>query len=325
MEEHIASEHKPSERCCGVAVAVGKTILRILLGVFFITAAILKLVSIDNFELYIYSFGFFGYTFCSFVARIVIAAELLSGMLLIAKILYKPVWWLTMAMLAGFTLLLAYTAIFRNDANCHCLGDLIQLAPVPSIIKNFVTMGLMLLIRKERDYRFKGKTAVGLSALAVAAGVPFIAFTPDIVYNRIFGPQTTVDEMKFDEFLQDSTIAPYHLDEGRYILGFLAAGCEYCKTSGLKLNMMMEANALDTNRVVFVIWGNDKAVQDFKDKTGAAHYKYIVVSPLQVLDIVGGKFPTYLLVEDGKCTDVIDLRGIEEKTVAGFLGGAGRH
>ena len=36
----------------------------------------------------------------------------------------------------GFTLFLIYTAIYRNDANCHCFGSFIEINPVESIIKN---------------------------------------------------------------------------------------------------------------------------------------------------------------------------------------------
>ena len=38
-----------------------KLIIRLLLGVFFISTAVLKLLSIDSFEVYIYSFGIVNY------------------------------------------------------------------------------------------------------------------------------------------------------------------------------------------------------------------------------------------------------------------------
>ena len=58
-----------------------KFILRILIGGFFITTAILKLLSLDSFEIYIYSFNIFSFNLCAIIARLVIAAELLVGAL----------------------------------------------------------------------------------------------------------------------------------------------------------------------------------------------------------------------------------------------------
>ena len=81
-------------------------------------------------------------------------AELLLGICLMSKMLYKYAWWLTQLMLLGFTFLLIYIAIFRNDTNCHCLGDFVELNPVASIIKNLVTMALLFLVKNEEDYQF---------------------------------------------------------------------------------------------------------------------------------------------------------------------------
>ena len=109
---------------------------RLFLGALFVVTAVLKLLSIDNFEIYIYSFGLFSYTWTTFFSRLLIFIELLIGISLILKICFKKIWWLTMLMMAGFTLFLVYAAIFRNDSNCHCFGDLIELNPTQSIFKN---------------------------------------------------------------------------------------------------------------------------------------------------------------------------------------------
>ena len=129
-------------------ITILKTIIRIGIGVFFIASAILKLLSLDHFELYIYSFNIFSFMLSSFAARAIIAAEILVGILLIAKVRYKAAWWLTMLMLIGFSFLLIYVILFRDDSNCHCMGDLVEIKPSLSLIKNLVAIALMLFIRK---------------------------------------------------------------------------------------------------------------------------------------------------------------------------------
>ena len=78
--------------------------IRLLLGVFFIGTAVLKLLSIDNFEIYIYSFNIFSYITTTFFSRLLIFIELIIGISLIFKICFKQIWWLTMLMMVFFTI-----------------------------------------------------------------------------------------------------------------------------------------------------------------------------------------------------------------------------
>ncbi len=298
---------------------ITKLIIRILLGAFFITTAILKLLSIDSFEIYIYSFNLFSFNMCAIVARLIIAAEMLLGTFLIAKILYKPVWWLSMLMMIGFTLFLIYVALFRSDTNCHCMGDLVELNPTYSILKNLVTIVLLLLVRKEEDYQFKGKTIVGIVITLLAVGLPFIIFPTDSIYNLIRKPNYVVNEKPFQEFMQDSTAQSLHIDKGNYVLGYLAAGCKYCKLSAKKVNSLVANNQLDTNNVVFLIWGSDSSIQHFKEETGATHFRYAFIHPVMAIKTVNGVFPSYVFVKDGKPVDILDFRELNDKNISEFL------
>ena len=53
-----------------------------LVGGVFIIAAILKLISIDEFEIYIYSFNIFSFLLTTFVSRIIIIGEFILGLFL---------------------------------------------------------------------------------------------------------------------------------------------------------------------------------------------------------------------------------------------------
>ena len=60
--------------------------IRIGIGGMFVIAAILKLISVDEFEIYIYSFDIFGFVATSLLSRLLIAGELILGVFLIFKI-----------------------------------------------------------------------------------------------------------------------------------------------------------------------------------------------------------------------------------------------
>lgn len=296
-----------------------KTFVRLLLGIFFIATAVLKLISLDNFEIYIYSFNLFGYSLCAVVARIVIAAELLLGLSLASCIFYKPAWWLTMAMMVGFTLFLVYAALFRDDANCHCMGDLVQIRPSVSIVKNIITILLLLLVRNGKEPVFKRKRLVGIAIIAVSLTVPFALFPTNSVYKLFSNRQDNINEKAFETFMQDSTIRTLQIDCGRHIVGYLAAGCKYCKTGGAKLNSIVEKHHLDTSMVTFFIWGDEAAIQTYKAETGADKFRYHTVNPVTAIQIADGEFPTFLLLQDGNIIDILDYRGLDERTITRFL------
>ncbi len=297
-----------------------KLIIRIGIGAFFIVSAILKLLSLDHFELYIYSFNLVGFTLSSFAARVIIAAEILVGILLIAKIKYKEAWWLTMLMLIGFSFLLIYVILFRDDSNCHCMGDLVEIKPSLSLIKNIVAIALMLFIRKEEDYRFKGRIAVLVGAFIAAIVPPFALFPMDNIYNMLSKPDNlNYNETELNALMADSTMQGVSFDDGNYIVGVVSSGCEFCHTGCLKLSEFVSNNQLDSNRVVYLIWGDSTSIRQFKTETKSEPFRFIQISPIQAVHVVNGQFPTFLLMHNGEVQSTANLRHLTEKTVTSHL------
>ena len=297
-----------------------KIIIRIGIGVFFIASAILKLISIDNFELYIYSFNIFSFTMSGLAARAIIACELLVGILLIAKVKYKEAWWLTMLMLVGFSLLLVYVILFRNDSNCHCMGDLVEIKPSLSLIKNLLVIALMLLIRKEEDYRFRGRVTVLVIAILTAIAVPFALFPMDNIYNLFSKTSTkSCNEAEFNSFLQDSVMQDIHLDEGNYIVGVVSSGCKFCRIGCLKMSEMVTFNKIDSTKVLYFIWGDSTSVQKFRKETKSEPFLYVPINPVKAIRITDGAFPLFLFIQDGEVQRTADLRQLTEKEVVSHL------
>jgi len=300
-------------------IEIIKLIFRILIGGLFILTATLKLFSLDQFELYVYSCGIFNYVLVTVLVRLLIAFEFLMGIFLIAKIYYKPVWWLTMLSLVGFTFFLIWVAIFRNDSNCHCFGDFVELDPIRSIIKNVITMLLLLFIFKEKDYHFKFKKWLTGIAFAVAIILPFFVFPMDALYNQFVDPHGPVNSKSFSELKADTTFAEMNLDSGNYVIGIFFAQCKYCKLSIEKLNSIAERHGLDKSHILICISGNEKSIDNFKKETKATDYSYHVINPYKALNITYGKFPMFILIQNGKIFSTMDLRGINEKELVNFL------
>ena len=297
-----------------------KAVIRIGLGLFFIASAILKLLSIEHFELYIYSFNLFSLTLCGLAARTVIACELFVGILLIIKVKYKFAWWLTLLMLIGFSLLLVYVILFRDDSNCHCMGELVKLKPSWSLLKNLVGIILLMFVRNEEDYRFRFKTLALVLTFAAALVPSFILFPLDDVYNLFAkSGNQDFDETAFNALMADSTMQEIRFDDGNYIVGVVSSGCQYCRTGGLKMSEIVKHNQLDTSRVIYFIWGDSTSIRQFQTETQSESFRFITVSPIQAIRVVNGHFPTYLLISDNDVIKTADLRHLTEKIISEHL------
>lgn len=298
---------------------ISRLMIRLLLGVFFIGTAVLKLLSIDNFELYIYSFGLFSYTWTTFFSRLLIFIELMMGISLILKIYFKQIWWLTMLMMTGFTLFLIYAAIFRNDSNCHCFGDLIELNPTQSIFKNIITIALLLFIRKERSYDYKPLLKKWLVAitLLLSLAIPFILVPMDVIYNKINSEKDNVNTVAFYESLGDSTFVD--LQQGRYLINYVLAGCKYCRIGAEKVTMMMGRHGISHDRLKFFIGGSDDAIAKFVEATGTSDYQHWKIPAPEFMAITYGKFPLFVFIEDGKVVKAGDFRILDDGNLVEFL------
>ena len=294
---------------------ISRLTIRLLLGVFFIGTAVLKLLSIDNFEVYIYSFGLFSYTWTTFFSRLLIFIELMIGLGLILKIYFKQIWWLTMLMMVGFTLFLVYAAIFRNDSNCHCFGDLIELNPTQSIFKNIFTIALLLFIRKERSYDYKPLLKKWLVAitLLLSLAIPFILVPMDVIYNKIYSEKDNVNTVAFYESMSDSTFVG--IQSGRYLINYALAGCKYCRLGAEKVTMMIDRHGISHDKLKFIIGGSDEAIAKFVEATGTSDYQHWKIPAPQFMAITYGKFPLFVFIEDGKVMKVGDFRILDDNMI----------
>lgn len=289
--------------------------IRLLLGAFFIGTAVLKLLSIDNFEVYIYSFGLFSYTWTTFFSRLLIFIELLIGISLILKICFKQIWWLTMLMMVGFTLFLVYAAIFRNDSNCHCFGDLIELNPIQSILKNIITIALLFFIKNEESHDYKPvlKKWLVASTIVVSLVISFVLLPMDVVYNKIYSEKENVNTVAFYESMNDSTFV--NLQHGRYLINYALAGCKYCRIGAEKLTLMVDRHGIPHDRIKFIIGGSDEAISRFIEVTGTDDYEHWKIPAPEFMSITFGKFPLYVFIEDGKVVKAGDFRVLDDEFI----------
>ena len=308
-------------------INIFKDIFRYGIGSMFIIAAILKLISIDSFEIYIYSFGLLNFLFTTIFSRLLIVGELLIGLMFIFKMKYKLVWRTTLIIQILFTLFLIYVMIFRNDDNCHCFGDLIELSPLESIIKNVAIIGVLFFIKTTRlqDYKTTSKF-VGLRKLLLAAAViiPFVVTPMDSVYKMIYSSEKEISTVDFYQTL-DKVVAMDFVDndivfdstaqinmDGKQMVVIVSSGCKYCRLGVKKLSMMMRKNDIKSDNVNIFIWGSREGILNFREETLTDDFSYWHIMPHEAIDITLGKFPVFIMLKEKEIVNISDFRDIDE-------------
>ena len=297
-----------------------KNFIRLLVGVVFITSAVLKLFSVDHFELYIYSFGIFNFFVTSFLSRLLISFEFLLGIFIIFKILYQKTWWLSMLTMIGFTLFLIYVALFRNDSNCHCFGNFVELDPTGSIFKNIAIILMLLFVKNQKEWKFRFKKWLIGIFVGIAIIGSFVIVPPDSLYNKIYLPKSKVHNEALKIILQDSSMADISKIEGDHIVAFFVSGCKFCKMSMQKMDQIFMRNNIPKDKIQIIILGDQTKIKLFKEETKADSYNfYSYNNPMIFFNAVYGSFPTIIYMHGNTVEKGINYRGIDEKEMVNFL------
>ena len=293
--------------------------LKVLLGLVFIVSAILKLVEMDHFEIYVYSYHFFSLNFSFLVARAAIIVELVLGVGLISNSLHKLYWWGSMAMLIGYTLLLIYASVQGRTDNCHCFGDFLQFNPKQSILKNVVLMGLFLLIYHVKEWKTPFRWLILCLAVMASTIAVFVISPPDN-YTSAYDPEHNLQTELFDEMLHDAPLDGFDLQLGRQVICFLSTSCEYCQLAANKLSLMQQFYGFPAENITYVFMGNEEGVRSFYEQSQSAPYRDVLyMDAVRLLKVTNGNFPTIVLLEDGAVVHEYGFRNIREEEIEAFF------
>lgn len=160
------------------SLRISASVLKILAGMVFIISALSKFVTIDSFEVYVYSFGLFPLSLCFLVARLVIVFELILGAALISHRHHRFTVVATLLFLICFVAFLTYAQLIGRTDSCHCFGDLLPFNPLQSILKNAVLILLLLFVYKYCDHQWSPSWWLTLLIylLTIALVVVYMAF-----------------------------------------------------------------------------------------------------------------------------------------------------
>ena len=299
--------------------SLGKSALKVLLGLVFIASAILKVVDMDKFEIYVYSYHFFSLNASFIVARLAIILELVLGIGLVSHCLHKLMWWGSMAMLAGYSLLLIYAMHLGRTDSCHCFGDFLQLDPKQSLIKNGVLMLFFLLIYKMESWKTPFCWLIFILAIMASSIGVFVASPPDNLTSNA-DPEQNLQMDLFDEMLEDSPLDSLNLKDGKQIVCFFSTSCEYCQMAARKLSLMQQFYGFPEDNITYLFMGNEEGVERFYEQSESARYRDVLYPNVsRLLKAVNGNLPVIVFLEDGSVVHEYGFRNMDEAEIRAFM------
>lgn len=299
--------------------SIGKTTLKVLLGLVFIVSAVLKIVDMDRFEIYVYSYHFFSLNFSFLAARAAIIVELVLGIGLVSNTLHKLYWWGSVAMLLGYTLLLIYALHLGRTDSCHCFGDFLQFDPKQSLVKNGILMFLFLLIYRMEGWQTPFRWLIlCLAVMASTIGV-FVASPPDNL-TSYSNPEHNLQKELFDEMLDETPLDTLNLREGKQVVAFFSTGCEYCQMAAQKLSLMQRFHGFPADNITFVFMGSEDGIARFFEESASAHYRSVLYPDVvRLLKVINGNFPVIVLMDNGEVVHEYGFRNMREDEIKAFM------
>jgi uncharacterized membrane protein YphA (DoxX/SURF4 family)/thiol-disulfide isomerase/thioredoxin len=305
-------------------------IIRILISTLFLVSAFGKiypdpsmLYSISKFEFtQLYPLGF-GREFSAFLSRFLIGIEFSLGFLILLPFnLKKIVIPSTILMIAFFCVHLTIEILTSgNKGNCGCFGSLLPMTPLQALIKNLISIGLLIVLySKFKDVLKSRNSMVSVGSLTLACIATLFLMIPmksqqdkqksiPVIEETIEIKEVTSDTVSKVETqekvvvrdtsknTQTKVLGPKKkksgfaklfpkIDEGKKVLCFFAPTCEHCMATAKELTELKRANPnFPDIYVIFMDEGPEEIPAFFK--FAGAEYPHYVMDIIEFWQTMG--------------------------------------
>ena len=287
-------------------------VLRVLLGCVFLFSAIAKLVSIDRFELYVYSFGFIPLNAAFVLTRLCIAGEMLLGFGLVSNLYGRLVNAVTQIVLVLFCVFLCYAALIGRDDNCQCFGSLVEFNPVQSIVKNAVLFMWSLFVSRVPSFRWRPCWYLWGTLIGLCVMTPFLISPLDQWAYRDDDRAIPYDQTLLKEHLaSDSLFVCNRCHVGNKIMVFMSPRCPWCQMCVEKLQTMRRKFELPDTAFVYVIPQPRVPVE--------MDYQPIIIPRELISRLTYGHRPIVVFVQNGLPRQSRHYRALDEDEIRDFV------
>jgi thiol-disulfide isomerase/thioredoxin len=301
--------------------------IRIIVAGLFLVSALGKIFpdpsmygTISTFEVQqLYPMGF-SELLAKYFSRTLIGIEFALGFLLLFPFNLKK--WVIpsiILMLSVFCIHLTIEIITKgNVGNCGCFGSLLPMTPAQALMKNVLSIGLLVVLVWKLDEVLPKKSnylamsnIVTACILAMFMIVPLfkksteavsapqmdqpvnqvkVTVKPDSIATTTAIDSTDVKEKPIGPKQKKSGFAKYYanIDQGKKLLCFFAPSCEHCQATAKELTEMRKGNPeFPELQILFM----DEAPEEIPNffKFAGASYPYKVIEIIEFWNAIGNE------------------------------------
>lgn len=290
-------------------------IARFVLGVVFVASALLKMISLTNFELYLFSFGIGSFDTCSLFARLLIIGEAVLGFWIATGFARKWSNALTAFVLAAFSLFLVRNLLVGDNRSCNCFGSLIQTPPGVSLVKNAVMAIVLAVAWTKGNLISKVRSRHLLLAAVIVTASVFTLSPPDMYFRRNADREVNLSHSQWEDVVRDYSLP------GKRIVCLFSTQCQHCINCVSKISGFVSRGECDESSVYefFLRTTDDPMETMITDFNGEFDFQHDILPADIFISLTNGAFPIVLLTEDGRVVREYDYFSIDEQEVKDFF------
>jgi uncharacterized membrane protein YphA (DoxX/SURF4 family) len=293
------------------------------MGAVFLYSGYAKLYPIEPFEYTFVDLGFINWQIAPFVARLMIAAEFLIGILLLLNVQLKITYKAAIALLFVFCIYLILLMIMvGNKGNCGCFGTKISMTPLQALIKNIGMIAALFVLNKyHQGWELKNKLRYLLVIPIVASiAMPFILNYVELDYSEAYlnKPEENFP-LELDSLYKDATlnIPPHTLSEGKHVIAFMSLTCPHCRIAAKKIRIMHERNPEIS--FYFVLNGKDENLKPFFEETKTEEIPHCILNGRNFVYLAGLEMPTIYLVNNSTVEHWVNYMDLDQSEIEKWM------
>ncbi len=273
------------------------------MGVVFLFSGYTKLYPIEPFEYTFVDLGFINWQIAPFIARLMIGAEFLIGVLLVLNInLRKTTYKLGIGILIFFCIyLVLLIVIVGNKGNCGCFGTAIQMTPLQALIKNIIMLAVFFILTKYHEgWELNTKYSFLITIIfATSVAMPFVLNPVELDYSEAYlnKPENNY-KIELDSLYNNAKLntPPKTLSQGKHVIAFMSLTCPHCRIAAKKIRIIHERNPAIS--FYFVLNGEDKNLKLFFEDTHTDSIPHCILNGKNFVYLAGTSMPRIYLVNN---------------------------
>jgi len=299
-------------------------VLCTLVGAVFIFSGYTKLYPIEPFEFTFVDLGFINWQVAPFIARVMIGAEFLIGILLLLNINLKKITYkLAGGILVFFSIYLILLIILvGNKGNCGCFGTYLQMTPLQALIKNIVMLVILFVLNKNYEgWELEKKYSFLLTvAFATSFAMPFVLNPVELDYSEAYlnKPESNY-KLELDSLYAHATLntPPKYLSKGKHIIAFMSMTCPHCRIAAKKMRIIQERNPAIP--FYFVLNGELKSLKLFFDDTHSENIPHCILNGRNFVYLAGTSMPQIYLVNNSEVESELSYFSLDQGEIEKWL------